>query len=140
MAYNGHLLQVQVNGTFVDFPLRYINYKTYVISPDQRMEWSAERDTTGLLHRETVERTPPKVEFNTPYIYNKDVEQISALLNSAYTDAQARKLTIRFYDMAEDTYKTWECYMPDVKYTIYNVDTVKNVILYEPIRYAFIGY
>lgn len=140
MAFQGYLIKVGTGLGAVEIPLKYIRYTSYKVTPDQRMEWSAERDTTGVLHRETVPNKPPKIEFETPYIYNKDVDALNALIRSKYTIAQERKLNITYYDPEEDNYKTAACYMPDVNYKIYNVDSVNNVILYEPIRYAFIGY
>ena len=44
MAYSGYL--VKVNGTQI--PNKYIQLTTYAITPNQRMEAEAERDTTGM--------------------------------------------------------------------------------------------
>lgn len=140
MAFSGYLLKVGTGLAAVEIPLKYIRYTSYKVTPDQRMEWSAERDTTGVLHRETVENKPPKIEFETPYITNADVDNLNTIIQAKYTNAQERKLNITYYDPETNSYKTAAVYMPDVNYKIYNVDTVNNRILYEPIRYAFIGY
>lgn len=140
--FAGSLLKVYIpaDNVFVDFPLKWIRYESYKATPQQRMEWSAERDVSGYLWRETVQNQPPKIEFETPYIKNADVEVISALLKKAYQDAAQRALTIQYYNMESDDYRTAKCYLPDISYTIYNVDTDRNIITYEPIRFAFIGY
>ena len=62
MAYSGYLLKVGGK----QIPNKFIQLSTYSITPNQRMESSAERDTTGMLHRETCEHTATKIEFNTP--------------------------------------------------------------------------
>ena len=149
MAYvyqNGQILTgfqgwlVKVGSTPVEIPTSMISAETYKVTPNQRMEESAERDTSGVLWRETVPNTPPKIEFNTPACYNTDVSALNAIFRAAYTNAQERKLPVQFYDPDEDCYKQWNCYMPDVDYTIRTIDVDAKTIFYDPIRYAFIGY
>lgn len=139
MAFSGYLIKVGT-GTPVEIPLKYMRAETYSVTPNQRLEWSAERDVTGVLHRETTANMPPKIEFNTPLMTNKDIKALNTILSNAYSNATERKLRVTYYDPESDTYKTHDCYMPDVKYEIRNVDTAKNVINYEELRYAFIGY
>ena len=138
MAFSGYL--IKVGSPAVEIPLRYMRAETYSVTPNQRIEWSAERDTTGVLHRETVSNMPPKIEFNTPLMTNSDIAALNAILNAAYSNTAERRLTVNYYDPETDSYKTHDCYMPDVQYSIRNVDTVNNVINYEELRYAFIGY
>lgn len=143
MAFQGYLIKVgyvdaQNPGT--EIPLTYMRAETYTVTPQQRMEWSAERDTTGLLFRTTVPNMPPKIEFETPLMTNTEISALNAMLQAAYINVNERKLKIEYYDPESDSYKTHECYMPDVNYKIRNVDTVNNVINYQQLRYAFIGY
>lgn len=140
MAFSGYLIKVGTGLAAVEIPMKYMRYTSYKVTPDQRMEWSAERDTTGVLHRETVANKPPKIEFETPYMTNSDIVALNTIIQAKYTVAAERKLDITYYDPESDSYKTAAVYMPDVDYKIYNVDSVKNKILYEPLRYAFIGY
>lgn len=136
MAFSGYL--IKVGGT--EIPLKYMRAETYSVTPNQRMEWSAERDINGFLHRKTVPNMPPKIEFNTPLMTNADINALNTILSNAYTVPDERKLSVTYYDPETDSYKTHDCYMPDVKYEIRNADTVNNVINYEQLRYAFIGY
>lgn len=138
MAFSGYL--IKVGSPAVEIPLKYMRAETYSVTPNQRLEWSAERDVTGVLHRETTPNMPPKIEFNTPLMTNKDIKALNTILSNAYSVAAERKLAVTYYDPESDTYKTHDCYMPDVKYEIRNVDTAHNVINYEELRYAFIGY
>lgn len=140
MAFQGYLIKVGESGSQVEIPLRYMRYETYKVTPNQRMEWSAERDIKGVLHRETVPNMPPKIEFNTPLMTNADINWLNNTLQSAFTIPAERKLTVEYYDPETDSYKTAACYMPDVNYQIRNVDTVNNVINYNELRFAFIGY
>lgn len=139
-GFSGTLISVVQNGTAVPIPLKYMRAETYSVTPQQRMEWSAERDVTGLLHRETVQNTPPKIEFETPLMNNTDIEALNTIIKNGFTNVLARKLTIQYYDPEKNETWSWECYMPDVKYEIRNVDSTNKVINYEQLRYAFIGY
>ena len=143
MAFQGYLLKVgyeSENSTGTEIPLKYMRAETYSVTPQQRMEWSAERDVTGVLDRKTVENMPPKIEFNTPLMTNTEVSALNTILQAAYTNVAERKLTVYYYDPESDDYKAHDCYMPDVKYEIRNVDATNKVINYEELRYAFIGY
>ena len=142
MAFSGYLIKVakSASDTHVEIPLKYMRAETYSVTPQQRMEWSAERDINGYLHRVTVENKPPKIEFNTPLMTNADIVALNAILQAAFSSVPERKLNVQYYDAESDSYKTHDCYMPDVNYKIRNVDTVNNVINYQQLRYAFIGY
>lgn len=132
MAYNGYLLKVGGK----QIPNKFIQLSTYSITPNQRMESSAERDTTGMLHRETCEHTATKIEFNTPYIRGVEVAELNTLLGIA-GDHQ-RNVTVDYFDPETQEYKNADCYMPDIQYPIYS--EVNGDLLYSPIRYAFIEY
>lgn len=140
MAFTGYLIKVGPSGSEVEIPLKYMRAETYTVTPNQRLEWSAERDVTGVLHRETVANMPPKIEFNTPLMTNSDINALNTILSTAYSNVAERKLRVTYYDPESDSYRSHDCYMPDVHYQIRNADTVKNVINYEELRYAFIGY
>ena len=140
MAFSDYLIAVGPGQDTHKIPLKYMRAETYSVTPQQRMEWSAERDVTGVLHRETVANMPPKIEFNTPLMTNSDIVALNTLFQNAYTNAAERKLHITYYDPESDSYKVHMCYMPDVQYTIRNVDATNHVINYEELRYAFIGY
>ena len=140
MAFSGYLIKVGESGSQQEIPLKYMRAETYKVTPNQRMEWSAERDVQGVLHRETVPNMPPKIEFSTPLMTSTDINVLNNILASAYTVQAERKLTVEYYDPETDLYKTAACYMPDVNYQIRNVDTANNVINYNELRFAFIGY
>lgn len=136
--FQGWLLKVGSGMTLV--PTEMIKAETYKVSPNQRMEETAERDSTGVLWRETVPNMPPKIEFNTPAAYDTDINALNAIFRAAYSNEQERKLRVAFYDPEENVYQTWECYMPNIDFPIRTIDTDAKTILYDEIRYAFIGY
>lgn len=140
MAFNGKLLELKINGDWVNVPMDFFAFESYSATPDQRMESSGNRATSGKLVRTTVEHTATKVEFNTPPITNKEVAVLNGLLSAAYTDELQRKLEARYYNPATDSYKTGEFYVPDVEYPIYRVDLVTNTIHYKSLRFALIEY
>lgn len=129
---------IKVGGT--EIPLKYIRLDTYLITPNQRLDLTAERDMTGVLHRDTVAHMPVKIEFSTPHMYNRDVDALNRIIQSAFTDIRGRTLTVDYYDPEQDAYKTAVCYMPDTQYKIFNVDASAKQIRYSELRYAFIEY
>lgn len=139
MAYSGYLIKLK-GGTAEILPMKYIGIESYTSTPDQRMESSANRATTGLLVRNTVSHKATKIEFETPVITNKDVATLNTLISGHFTNALERKLTIEFYNQETDSYRDATCYMPDVSYKIDHVDATHNIIYYKPVRYAFIEY
>lgn len=131
---------IKVGNPLVEIPTTMIEAESYKVTPDQRMEESAERDTTGYLWRDTVRNTPTKIEFNTPPANNTQVSNLNSILRTAFTVTSQRKLPVAFYDPEENCYKTCDAYMPDVQYPMHMIDSTAKTILYDQIRYAFIGY
>lgn len=139
MAYNGYLIKLG-GSAGTELPLKYISLGSYKSTPNQRMESKATRSVTGLLHRTTVEHKATKIEFETPYIDNRDLQTLNNMIQNAFTNDLERKLTINYYDQETDSYRDAVCYMPDVNYTIARIDSSTNTVYYDSVRYAFIEY
>ena len=137
MSFSGYLVKLG-GSSGAELPMKYMKPESYSATPNQRMESEAGRAVTGLLHRTTIEHMATKIEFETPNITNSDLAALNSLLQNNMSDTHRRDITIYYYDPETDTYKTANCYMPDVKYTIYHVEG--NKIWYKSIRYAFIEY
>lgn len=137
MAFAGYLIKLG-GSSGPELPLKYMKLESYNVEPNQRMESEAGRSTTGLLHRTTIEHTASKIEFETVPLTNAQSVTLNTLLTNAMTDTHRKDITIYYYDPETDSYKTANCYMPDVKYTIIRV--AENTVYYKPIRYAFIEY
>ena len=139
MSYNGYLIKVGGSlGTAL--PMKYIKLEGYDITPNQRMESEAKRAVTGVLHRTTVAHTATKIEFNTPIMNNSDVENMMSLFRNAWTSTSERKLSLEYYDMETNSYKTGDFYMPDIKWSIDHIDNTNNIVIYKETRIAFIEY
>ena len=137
MAYSGYLIKVGGSlGTAL--PMKYVKLDGYNITPNQRMESEAKRAVTGVLHRTTVAHTSSKIEIHTPYLTNSEVATMMTLFRNAWTNVSERKLSLEYYDMETDTYKTGDFYMPDIKFEIDHIDG--NIIVYKETRIAFIEY
>lgn len=134
MAFNGYL--ISVGGT--PLPMKYIKYEGYTITPNQRMESEAKRSITGELYRTTVEHTSSKIEFNTPYMTNDDMDDMMSIFRGAWISTDERKLSLEYYDMETNSYKSGYFYMPDIKFQISKIDG--NTIIYKETRIAFIEY
>lgn len=139
MAFSGYMIKLSgSNGT--ELPMTYMKGETYKVSPNQRLESSANRAATGLLVRSTLEHTATKIEFETPPITNTDIVPLMTLLTNNMTNTLRRDITIEYYDPETDSYKTADCYMPDIDFTISRVDLTTNTIYYNQVRFAFIEY
>lgn len=139
MAYSGYLIKLG-GSSGTTLPMKYMKLEGYNITPNQRMESEAKRAVSGVLHRTTVAHTATKIEFNTPNLTNAEVNAMMTLFRNAWSSTAERKLTLQYYDMETDTYKTGDFYMPDIKFQIYSADNVNNVLIYKETRIAFIEY
>ena len=139
MAFNGYLIKLGgSNGTVL--PLKYMRFQTYKITPNQRQDLDSTEDAMGNLRRHPVPHRRSKVEFNTPMMYNYDIDTLMRLFRNAWTSDAERKLTLEYYDPEYDTYKTGNFYMPDTPFNMTTVDMSRNTILYNELRFAFIEY
>lgn len=138
MAYSGYLLKAGgTSGT--EIPLTYMKLESYKITPNQRLETSAERDADGLLVRETVSHSPSKVEFETRDLVTSELSALMAIITGAYTDVTARKLTLQYYVPDLNDYQEGTFYVPDIPFTIYR-QVSSSSLHYKPVRIAFIEY
>lgn len=128
----------KVNSTWVSIPLKYMRYEEYKVTPDQMIDLDSYVSETGVLIRNVLSHTRSKIEFNTPYITSTDWNTLWSLISTYFTSASERKVTIQYYDPLTDDYKTANCYVPDVEFTVRNIDN--GIINYDGIRVAFIEY
>lgn len=134
MSFAGYLLKV--NGTV--FPAKYIRLSTYEVTPNQRIEESADRSASGVLVRSTVAHMPSKIEFETPHLYADDVAALVRLLGISSKTNRGRDVECEYFCPDTQTYQSGTCYVPDTKFSIYRMEG--NNLLYMPIRIALIEY
>lgn len=131
MAFSDYLLKV---GNYT-IPLRFMKLESYTSMPDQRQDLDSYRDADGYLHRTVLPHTATKIEFETPYMYMAEMQELIQGIKSNFTNVLARQCTLTYYDDETDSYKTGTFYMPGtIEFKWYN----KNI--YAPTRFAFIEY
>lgn len=137
MSYSGYLIKLGGNnGT--ELPLTMVKAESYQVTPNQRMESSAKRDTTGKLHRTTCSHTASKVEIDTIPMTNSQWQNFFGLVKAKYSDSHSRTIELKYYDPESDSYKTGTFYVPDLHYPILRIDG--NIIYYDSISLHFIEY
>lgn len=135
---------------WVDIPPTLIRYETYKITPNQVMDLDSYRGATGQLLRTVLPHTATKIEFETPYMEDKDWKTIWGIISAGFANPGtgrvssgsdlARSCRIRYWDPYTDTRKTAWVYVPDIDLTIRNVDFPNHIVNFEQIRIAFIEY
>lgn len=139
MGFHGFL--IKLGGEHGDvLPLRFMRYESYQISPNQRMDFNSTRDSNGRLHRTVVSHTATKIEFNIPRMDSDDIERFMLLVKKHWINVKERNIVLYYYDMETNSYKSGTFYMPDINFTISNVDPRKGKVYYAETRVAFIEY
>jgi hypothetical protein len=134
MAYAGYLIKV---GDYI-IPHNKIKAQSYSAYANVQ-DLDSYRDADGVLHRNALEHTPVKVEFETPdMMTNSEFADFVGNIRRNFTNATERKLNASVYIPEYDNYVTQEVYMADIKPKMRS--TYGDKIHYEPIRFAFIGY
>ena len=135
MAFNGYLLQV---GSYQITGENFINEKSYKATVNVQ-DLDSYRDANGVLHRNALDHAPIKVEINTrPGLNNFEWANFIGTIRNNFTVAKERKAIVTAFIPELNDYVTQEMYMADPEVTIKTID--RNVIRYESIRLAFIGY
>jgi len=146
MAYSSSLGIIRVRdanntSTWYKIPLKYISYENYKVTPQQMIDLDSYVSETGTLIRNVLDHTRTKIEWETPYITSDDWNALwQNYITPGITDAKARKVRIQYYNPLTDAYRTAWAYIPDIEFTIRNVDEASGVINYNAIRIAFIEY
>lgn len=137
MAFAGYLFRVgsyEVDGT------RYINWSKYNVTRNVQ-DLDSYRDANGVLHRNALDHVPLKIEFETrDNLTNADMATFFGNIRSNYINETERKALVTLYVPEYDEYVTQEMYMSDPQFKIKRIEPVTNIIHYESVRVAFIGY
>lgn len=133
MAYSGFLLKI---GNYT-FPHKYIKADSYS-AYDNMQDVDPWTDADGYLHRNAVDLKAVKVEFETPaMLTNTQLAEIMKNISANYIEEKSRTVMLTAYIPLTDEYVTQVGYMADITPKIYGI--FKDVIKYDPIRFAFIG-
>lgn len=134
--FKGYLLKFPKTGEY--FPDKYIEPSSYKVTPQQRTEKKAYRDSLNTLHRVTLANHKSKVVFNTVSLDLEQLRDIQERINKAYSSKIQRKLAIEYWDDELLKYRTMTAYISDVTYTKEKITS--DNIYYAPIEFSFIEY
>lgn len=136
MAFNNHLVKV---GDYT-IPDKFIKYDSWSCIYET-LDYDSYRDANGDLHRNALGNRKLKVEFNTPYLYKHDFDELMAGIRSQFvTEAQQREQSANvtaYIDELGD-YVTQKCYLVNVNPKIAQNSPVEHI--YQPTRICFIAY
>lgn len=130
----------KLSKVYTSIPLDKIRYDTYQTTPNQALDLDSYRAETGVLIRNVLSHTATKIEFNTPSMTNLQWEEVWNIIKAGFNNSTERKLKLKYYDQMSATYKTGWFYVPDVQFTIRNIDEASGIINYDEVRVAFIEY
>lgn len=135
MGFNGTLITV---GDYHIPADRFINTGSYSVTRNIQ-ELDSYRDANGVLHREALEHTVQKVEFETPpMLSNADMAELFSAINSNYVGKKERKALVTAYDPETDGYVSQHMYLANTKFSMNCI--LDGKILYNPVRISFTGY
>lgn len=137
MAYQGYF--IKFNKTGYIFPLGMIKAESYDIKPNQRQDLDSYRDMDGVLHRNALEHTASKIEWETKALLsNIQVAELCNQLKNAYDNYAERKVSVTYYNPETDDYESGTFYMSDASYKPYVA--TDTYVKYNSTRYALIEY
>ena len=136
MSFNGYLIKFVKSGQL--FPHELIAKEGDEVTPLQRTEIKAYRDSNNLLHRVTSPNSKTKIVITTKALNLEEMTKLRSVLNSAMDNSQQRKLRIQYWDDELLAYRTMTAYMPDITYTHKKFSA--NDVEYKPIQLTFIEY
>ena len=94
-------------------------------------------DANGYLHRNVVELKAEKIEFETPFLFQNDFNELMRTIRTNYTVPSKRQCMITAYIPEYDDYIIQTGYLADFQPQIYG--NYGGMLRYNPIRLAFIG-
>lgn len=142
MSFSGFLIKLGSGNDAYTIPLKYMRAETYQITYST-LDLDSWRDSNGLLNRKALEHHVAKIEFNVPMMNNVQIKPLIDGIRAFYQNTSApnqKKVSVTFYNPETDSYLTQNMYVPDIQFTIRNVDETNNIINYNETRIAFIGY
>lgn len=82
-----------------------------------------------------------KIEFETvDDLTLEEKIQCQNIINNAITNKAERKGKITYWNDETNTYEDAEVYIPDIDFTVNEIDKKRNMIFYASIRIALIEY
>ncbi len=133
MAYEGYLLKM--NG--VKIPHKYMEHDSYKVKVNTQ-DLNSEQDANGKLHRNVLEHSSIKIEWNFPSATNIFMQELLSIFRGIWGKSNERKAECTVYVPEWDEYHTGTFYMPDMEFQIYSIQN--DIIRYRSVRMALIEY
>lgn len=131
--YEGYLLKIGGH-TISNDMIRAETYAVYVNTQDL----DSFVDADGILHRNVLEHTAIKCEWNTPVCNQAQMQEFLGILRDVWGNSPERKAICEVYVPELDEYRIGTFYMPDIKPVIRQA-TDTNIV-YNETRFALIEY
>lgn len=129
-TFRGYLIKAVRTGAVL--PLKFIEWNSYKITPNQREEIKAYRDdNTRDLTRVTASGKKTAIEFKLRSMWLEDMMEFQGWLGSAMENTEEaheqRKVELEIYDTEENIYKTGYFYVPNMDNKILRItdDSIK---------------
>lgn len=136
MAFEGWV--IKFGNTVV--PNKYL--EKYKETPNQRLELSAYRDVASLLHRETSPNYKSKIVIPIRKLYLGEKIVLKAVVDSGTVSGgeRERRVAATYWNSEDMDYKSGVFYMPDIEYTIVNINARRLDMVYDPFEIQLIEY
>lgn len=133
MAYSNFLIEV---GTYV-IPDKFIKYDSWQ-STYETVDFDSYRDADAYLHRNALPSRKIKVEFETPYLYKKDFDELMSNIRAQFVSSVEQSALITAYMDEIGDYVTQKCYLVNINAKVEQNSPLGAI--YKPTRIAWIGY
>ena len=133
MAFSDYLIKV---GSYT-IPNSAIKYDSWS-SIYETQDYDSYRDANGDLHRNALANRKMKVEFNTPYMYKKDFDNLMTGIRGQFLSSKEQSANVTAYIDELGDYVTQKCYLVNVNPKV--AQNSPTGIIYQPTRICFIAY
>lgn len=118
-------------------PYKYIKYDTWQ-STLETLDLDSYRDGNADLHRNALANRKIKVEFETPHLYENNLNELMSNIHANFLTEVEQDANITAYIDELGDYVTQRCYLVNVTPKV--AQNSPNGVIYQPTRIAFIGY
>lgn len=141
MAYNGYLVKIK-NDTYGDYtlPLNIIEAETF-ISSIHGQDLDPFTNTDGVTYRNALANVKPTASWALcDGITQTKFWSMMAEIQKRYKNAKEKRVSASVWFAEINGYITHDFYLPDIEFTISEIDSKKNEIYYDSITMELISY
>lgn len=122
------------------FPHQYIEYESYQITPNRRLDLDSSRDANGLLTRYVLEHTASTLQFDIRSLEGEEQEIVTNFIFSHLANVAEKKAAVTYWSPDISNYKQGTMYIPDIQWPIKKIDIKTNKIWYKSVTIKMIEY